>query len=86
MMVVSTVMPGGDFGRPVLLEESGRQAQQVAVHGEADVGDGALAEPGDEIETDRGRERHDADEQQEIFEPARDVAARAGARARSLCR
>ena len=49
------------------------------MHREADVGDRPLAEPGDEIETDRGRERHHADEQQEIFEPARDIAC--GARA-----
>ena len=74
MIVVSTVMPRGDLGRAVLLEEAGRQAQQVAVHGEADVGDGPLAEPRDEIEADRGGERHHADQHQQIFEPARDVA------------
>ncbi len=43
----------GDFGRPVLLEEAGSEAQQVAVHGKADVGDDPLADPGDEIESDR---------------------------------
>jgi hypothetical protein len=75
--------PRGDLGRAVLLEEAGRQAQQVAVHGEADVGDGALAEPRDEIEADRGGERHDDHQQQQIFEPAGDIAA--GGR-RSLCR
>ena len=45
MIVVSTVMPAGDLGRAVLLEEAGREAQQVAVHREADVGDDPLADP-----------------------------------------
>ena len=31
---------------------------------QTDVGDRALAEPGDEVETDGGRERHDCDQQQ----------------------
>ena len=78
--------PAGDFGRAVFLEESGRQAQQIAVHREADVGDDALAEPGDEIEARRGGERHDDDQHQQIFEPARDVAglARAAPKPRSM--
>ena len=73
MIVVSTVI-AGDLGRAVLLEEAGRQAQQVAVHREADVGDDALAEPGDEIEAARGGERQHDDEHQQIFEPAGDLA------------
>src|SRR3546814_20162226 len=52
----------GDFGRAVFLEETGGEAQQVALHRLADVGDGALAEPADEIEAQRGREgERDAD-------------------------
>ena len=66
--------PAGDFGRAVLFEEAGREAQQVAVHREADVGDDPLAEPADEIEAGRGGERHDDHQHQQIFEPARDIA------------
>ena len=73
--------PAGDFGRAIFLEEAGREAQQVAVDREADVGDGALAEPRHEVEAHRGRERHDRDQEQQIFEPAGDV----GAVARSGC-
>src|SRR3546814_3443152 len=52
----------GDFGRAIFLEETGGEAQQVALHRLADVGDGALAEPADEIEAQRGREgERDAD-------------------------
>ena len=43
--------PRGDLRRPILLEEAGRQPQQVAVHRKPDVGDGPLAEPGDEIDS-----------------------------------
>src|SRR3546814_12790067 len=50
------------FGRAIFLEETGGEAQQVALHRLADVGDGALAEPADEIEAQRGREgERDAD-------------------------
>ena len=65
----------GDLGRAVLLEEAGGEAQQVAVHGEADVGDDPLAEPADEIEAHRGGERHDQHQEQQILEPAGDIAA-----------
>ena len=71
--------PRRDLGRAVLLEEAGREAQQVAVHRQADVGDGPLAEPGDEIEADRRRDRHHGDQHQQILEPAGEVAGRAGA-------
>ena len=69
--------PAGDFGRAVLLEEAGREAQQVAVNREADVGDGPLAQPRDEIKAHRGRQRHHRDQQQEVFEPAGEAAGRA---------
>ena len=46
--------PAGDFGRAIFLEEAGGEAQQIAVHREADVGDDPLADPADEIEADRG--------------------------------
>src|SRR5205823_5347686 len=59
-----------DLGRTVFLEETGRQAQQIAMHGETDIGDCALAEPRDVVVADGGRDRQYADEKQEIFEPA----------------
>ena len=68
----------GNLGRAVLLEESGREAQQVAMHRKADVGDSALAKPRDEVEADRGGERHDSDQEQQIFKPAGDVAGGTG--------
>ncbi len=79
MIVVSTVMPRRDLGWAIFLEKAGRQAQQVAMHREADVGDRPLAEPRDEIKTDRCSEGHHADEHEQIFEPARDVACAARA-------
>ena len=48
---------------------------------EANVGDGALAEPRDEVEARGGGERHDADEQEQIFEPAGDPRGARGAEA-----
>ena len=78
--------PRGDLGRAVLLEEAGGEAQQVALHREADVGDGALAEPGDEIEADRGRERQHDDEHQQILEPAGEIAVVPAPSGRSLGR
>ena len=78
--------PGGDFGRAILLEEAGRQAQQIALHRAAQVGDGALADPGDEIEAQprsraRGRRRSSADS----GTSGDDVAA-AGPKPRSMTR
>ncbi len=73
----------GDLGRPVLLEEGGGEAEQIALHRLADVGDHPLAEPGDEIEAAGGRDRQHPDDQQQIFEPAADIAAM---RRRSPCR
>ena len=67
--------PAGDLGRAVFLEVTGREAEQIAVHREADVGDDALAEPGDEVEARRGGDRHDHHQDEEVLEPRRDVAA-----------
>ncbi len=53
------------------------------MHRKADVGDRALAQPRHEIEAHRGGERQDSDEQQQIFEPAGDVA-RGAARCEAL--
>ena len=64
----------GDLGRAILLEEAGGHAQQIAVHGQPDVGDDPLADPRDEIEADGGGERHRQHQHQQIFEPAADVA------------
>ena len=72
--------PAGDLGRAILLEEAGREAQQVAVHREANVGDDPLAEPRDEVEARRGGERHDDDQRQQDVEPAGDIAGIAAAR------
>ena len=67
-----------DFGRAIFLEEAGRKPQQVAVHGEADVGDRSLAQPGHEIKADCSGDSQDADQQEQIFEPARDIAGGSG--------
>ena len=69
----------GDLRGAVFFEEAGRQAQQIAVHREPNVGDRSLAQPGYTIISDRRRNRENADEEQQIFEPARDVARGAGA-------
>ena len=76
--------PRRDLGRPVLLEEAGRQAQQVAVNGEADVGDGPFAQPRDEIEAEGGGERHHRDHSEQIVEPGGDALRIAGAGAEAL--
>ena len=65
----------GDLGRPVLLEEARLEAQQIVVHGDADVGDHLLAEHRDEIEAEGGRHREHGDHQEQIVELLRDVAA-----------
>ena len=72
----------GDLGRAVLLEPFGREAEQVAMHRHAQVRDGALGQPGDEIEADRGerRERHH-DEQQPLEIDADPAGVRPGGEA-----
>ena len=45
------------------------------MHREANVSDDPLAEPGYEGETDRSGKRQHRDQHQQIFEPARDIAA-----------
>ena len=45
------------------------------MNGKADVGDDPLAEPADEIEADRGGQRHHQHQEQQILEPAGDIAA-----------
>ena len=67
--------PRGDFGRAVFLEKAGGEAEQVALHRLADVGDGAFAQPADEIEAQRGGERQRQDDAVEQAEMRRDVAA-----------
>ena len=76
--------PRGDLGRPVLLEEAGRQPQQVAVHCKPDVGHRPLAEPGDEIIADGGRDREDGDDPQQQLEPGRDRVSVGGAPPKAL--
>ena len=57
--------PRGDFRRPVLLEEARRQRQQVLLNRDAQVGDGPLANPRNEVEAKRRcRGEHDDDHQQ----------------------
>lgn len=65
----------GDFGRAVFLEKSGGEAEQVALHRLADVGDGAFAEPADEIEAQRSRQRQRNDDGVKQPEMRGDVAA-----------
>src|SRR3546814_16632214 len=65
----------GDLGRAVFLEETGGEAEQVALDRLADVGDGAFAEPAHEIEAQRGREREGDDYHVEQAEMRRDIAA-----------
>ena len=64
-----------DFGRAIFLEEARRLAQQIGLRGAANVGDDAFAEPGHEIEAQRAGDREHQHDQQQIFEPAADVAA-----------
>ena len=71
--------PRGDFGRTVLLEPARREPQQVGLHRDADVGDGAFAEPRHEVEADRGRDREDDDEAEQIVEDMVDMRDVAGA-------
>ena len=75
----------GDFGGPNIFEEAGSEAKQIAVHREPDVGDGPLAEPGNEVEADCGGEGHHRNQHQQIFEPTPNVL-RVSPRRRSLCR
>ncbi len=65
----------GNFGRAVFFEEAGREAQQVALHRLADVGDGTLAEPADEIEAQRGSHGERNDDRVEEAEMRRNVTA-----------
>src|SRR3546814_8283122 len=65
----------GDLRRAVFLEEAGGEAEQVALHRLADVGDGALAEPAHEIEAQRGGEGEGEDDDIEKAEMRRDIAA-----------
>ena len=51
------------------------------MHGEADVRDGALAEPGHEEIADGRGDRHHAHQHQQILKPARDIARAAGGEA-----
>ncbi len=67
--------PRGDFGRAVFLEKSGREAEQVALDRLADVGDGALAKPADEIEAQRGGGGEGQDDAVEQAKMRGDVAA-----------
>jgi hypothetical protein len=72
--------PRGYLPRAVFLEEAGREAQEVALHRQADVGDDALAQPGHGIEPYRRAQRQDDDNYQQVLEPAADVARIATAR------
>src|SRR3546814_6494235 len=65
----------GDLRRAVFLEETGGEAEQVALHRLADDGDGALAEPAHEIEAQRGGEGEGEDDDIEKAEMRRDLAA-----------
>ncbi len=65
----------GDFGGAVFLEEAGSEAEQIALYRLADVGDGAFAEPADEIEAQRRGEREGDHDQIEEAEMRGDVAA-----------
>src|SRR3546814_2111153 len=67
----------GDLRRAVFLEEAGGEAEQVALHRLADVGDGALAEPAHEIEAQRGGEGEGEDDDIEKAEMRRDKIGRA---------
>ena len=63
--------PRGDLGRAVLLEEARRQGQQILLHRDPQVGDGALADPRHEVEAQRGRQRQHDDDHQQILEGLR---------------
>jgi hypothetical protein len=68
----------GDLGRAVLLEEARLEPEQVAMHFGADVGNDALAQPGDEIEAGRGGERQYQDDPEQIIEMLADIAVARG--------
>ena len=66
----------GNFLGTVLFIEPRRQAQQVFLHAQADVGDHALAQPADEIEPHRSARGKHGDDHQQIAEPAAHVLGR----------
>jgi hypothetical protein len=69
--------PAGDFLGAVDLVEAGREAQQVFLHLEADIGHHPLAQPADEVEAQRRADAEDHHDHQQIFKGAADLG-RAG--------
>ena len=63
-------------------KKRGARRSRLALHRDADVGDDALAQPRDEIEADRGRERQHDDDQQQIVELSCATVAAAARRSR----
>ena len=61
-------------------KKAGCEAQEIALHGEADIGDDPLAQPRNRIEANRRADCQHHDQQREVFEPARDVFGLAAAR------